>query len=290
MNTIWSDYVQNIGTLYLSRTLRFSDEYKEKYMRAFRIGDKKRILEIGCGPGALAQALSRWYPNAEVIGTDRDSAFIEFAKQQAHDIKFAEADAAALPFEDNSFDVVISNTVQEHIEPSEFFTEQFRVLKPGGVCLVLSARRGIYIEAECISEQGEFEKMIWEKALPISQDTDKKYNVGKYAMSESELPLTMEKYGFRDVSTDYLTVNLTPDNMGVTRESAYAMINAQRQTGIDAVNSLKYIAPDIISEEDLLKMRELIDRKYDRRIELYDSGVKQWDTSMSLTMILRGVK
>lgn len=30
--------------------------------------------------------------------------------------------------------------------------------------------------------------------------------------------------------------------------------------------------------------------KYDKRIELYDKGIKQWDTNMSVTMIMRGVK
>lgn len=55
MNTIWSDYVQNTGTLYLSRSLRFSDEYKKAYMDAFDIADRKRILEIGCGPGAVSE-------------------------------------------------------------------------------------------------------------------------------------------------------------------------------------------------------------------------------------------
>jgi len=30
--------------------------------------------------------------------------------------------------------------------------------------------------------------------------------------------------------------------------------------------------------------------KYDKRIELYDKGVKQWDTNMSVTMIMRGIK
>lgn len=290
MNTIWSDYVQNIGTLYFSRTLRFSDEYKEKYMGAFRMDDKKRILEIGCGPGALTQSLTRWYPDAEIIGTDRDAAFIEFAKQQAPDIVFMEADATALPFEDNSFDVVISNTVQEHIEPSKFFGEQFRVLKPGGICLVLSARRGINITADCIAQQSSFEETIWRKAEPFYQNINQEYNVGRYAMSESELPAAMEKYGFHQVSTDYLTVNLTPDNPENSQDLAHAMINAHRQTNIDAVNSLTRIAPGVVNEEEISEMKKLIHEKYDKRVAFYNAGIKQWDTSMSLTMVLRGVK
>lgn len=293
MNTIWSDYIQSIGTLYFSRTLRFSDVYKEKYKSVFCIDDtdkKLRILEIGCGPGALSQSLSRWYPNAEVIGTDRDTAFIKYAAQQAPQIKFMEADATALPFADNSFDVAISNTVQEHIGPAEFFGEQFRVLKPGGICIVLSARRGINITADCISEKNSFEKEIWGRVEKFYQDHGGKYAVGQYSMSESELPSAMEKYGFDHVSTDYLTINLTPDNPENSKDLAYSMINAHRQNDIDAVNAFSYTVPSTIRDEEIEKMKACINQKYDKRIELYNNGIKQWDTTMSLTMVLRGVK
>ena len=85
----------------------------------------------------------RWYPNAEITGLDRDSAFIQFAGEHEPGISFVEGDAAKLPYPDNTFDVTISFTVSEHIDPSAFFQEQLRVLKPGGVCLVLSSRKGI---------------------------------------------------------------------------------------------------------------------------------------------------
>jgi len=41
MNIIWSTYLQKIGSLYLSRSLRFSDIFKEQYKIAFDIADKK---------------------------------------------------------------------------------------------------------------------------------------------------------------------------------------------------------------------------------------------------------
>ena len=95
----------------------------------FDIEENKKLnmLEIGCGPGALSGALHRWYPNAVVTGIDRDSEFIRFARGHEDGITFLEGDAVALPFVDNSFDVVISNTVCEHIEPSKFYGEQLRV-------------------------------------------------------------------------------------------------------------------------------------------------------------------
>lgn len=123
MNNIWSKHVQGIGTLYSSRKLRFSDMFFEQYRKLFGIDESKalKILEIGCGPGALAGALHRWYKNAEITAIDRDSGFIEFAKEHEAGIAFLEGDATELPFEDNSFDITVSYTVSEHVEPAKFF-------------------------------------------------------------------------------------------------------------------------------------------------------------------------
>ena len=52
-NNIWSDNIQGVMTLYLSRQLRFDDMFFDQYQKAFgldRHADLK-ILEIGCGPG-----------------------------------------------------------------------------------------------------------------------------------------------------------------------------------------------------------------------------------------------
>lgn len=290
MNTIWSTYVQSIDTLYLSRTLRFSDIFKEKYQKAFKIDDKQKILEIGCGPGALSQALYRWYPNAEIVGIDRDSNFIDFASKQAPRIVFKEEDATNLSFQDKTFDVTISYTVQEHIEPDKFFGEQYRVLKDDGVCLVLSARRGINVLAPCISEQTEFEKEIWNRTEKYYTEANKKYNVCAYPLNEAELPLAMELYGFKNVTTDYITINLTPDNPIYSKQMAYDMINANRKTALDWAESMLAIASDVVTVDEVNELKGIINKKYDKRIELYDKGIKQWDTSMALTMILRGTK
>ena len=228
MNTIWSTYIQNIGTLYLSRSLRFADQFKERYAKAFGIDAESSILEIGCGPGALAESLRRWYPRSQIHGIDRDSNFIAFAHEKAPDIDFSEGDATALAFADRSFDVTISNTVSEHIEPSKFYGEQYRVLKENGVCLVLSARRGINIPAPCICEETEFEQDIWRRADMYLKETFTKNKVCEYPQNEAELPLCMEKYGFRNITTEYITVNLTPDHPCYSAEMAHAMNKCQQ--------------------------------------------------------------
>ncbi len=290
MNTIWSTYVQSISTLYDSRSLRFSDMFKNKYKDVFKIDEKKRILEIGCGPGALAESLSRWYPKAQIEGIDRDSNFIEFARKNAPYIKFIEGDAKALPYEDESFDVTISNTVAEHIEPAKFYGEQYRVLKQNGVCIVLSARKGVNISAKCIREESEFEKEIWQRVEKYFKEINEKYGVCAYPQNEMEMPLCMEQYGFKDVTTDYITINLTPDNPAYPKEFSHAMINANRKSAVDNIESLTQIGTGVVSDLEIEELKRIVNAKYDKRIELYDNGIKQWDTNLSVTMIMRGIK
>ena len=290
MNVIWSKYVQGTKTLYYSRKLRFDDMFAGKYKALFDLDEKRnlKILEIGCGPGALAGALHRWYPNAEIIAVDRDSEFVRFAMTHEKGIEFMEGDATDLPFEDNTFDVTISNTVSEHIEPSKFYGEQLRVLKPGGICLVLSSRKGINLTPSCITFN-EYEQEFWKKAEQYD-DSMEKYSICKYPMSEAQLPAAMEKYGFNNIRIGYATIDLTPDDPKFSPELAHDIINANRYSELDGIDSVLYSMPEHFSAEEIEEMKRLSNVKYDTRIEQYNRGEKQWDTNVSIIMVVRGTK
>ena len=290
MNHFWSDRIQSIGTLDTSRKLRFSDRFQNAYTELFRLEEGARILEIGCGTGALCRALKRWYPSAEVVGLDRDDAFIDYARERNTGETYRKGDATALPFADGSFDVTISNTVSEHVEPSGFFGEQRRVLRDGGVCLLLSARRGIQHPAACVREESAFETEIWERVDADFRRAAKENGVGAYALNEMELPAAMEKYGFRDVETHYLAINLTPDDPFYAPEEACDMINANRQNDLDNIERMESVAPGAVSRADREMLARLVNERYDRRLALYAAGKKQWDVTLGLTMLLRGVK
>ena len=282
MNRLWSDHVQGVMTLYLSRKLRFDDTFFPQYEKLFRLDpDRKlRILEIGCGPGALAEALHRWYPEAEITAIDRDSGFISFARKHVEAVQFIEGDASHLPFGNDCYDVTISCTVQEHIEPNVFWGEQRRVLKPDGVCLCLSARKGLHCTAPCLQTTAE-EKEFWE-SVPQSEDVLEKLGVGKYRCSEAELPSAMERHGFADVTAGYALADLTPDAPKYSSQMAETMIEAMRQNDLEAIRSMH--------SSDDGKAIAAVNAKYDERLRLYREGIRQWDTDVSVTMIVRGRK
>lgn len=290
MNTVWSSYIQSIHTLYDSRRLRFSDVFRPQFQPLFGLEGHKRLLEIGCGPGALAQALTRWYPDADVTGIDRDSAFVAFAQQNVPQAHFLEGDATALPFADASFDAAISNTVVEHIEPTKFYGEQYRVLRPGGVCLVLSSRRGICRLAPCVQAETDFERSIWERTAAFFDHIVRENAVGAYAQDERTLPANLERFGFREVSSRYVVLSLTPDDPACSPAMAHAIFEAGRSAALDNIDSLLQLPGQPVSPAEAAEMKRLANQRFDTRCAQYAAGEKQWDTETVLLQVVRGVK
>jgi ubiquinone/menaquinone biosynthesis C-methylase UbiE len=89
-------------------------------------GTIERALDVGTGTGVGARVLRSRFPNAEVVGADLSRDMLAEARRLAPDITFVEADAARLPFDDESFDLVA------HQNMIPFLDEVSRVLRPGG--------------------------------------------------------------------------------------------------------------------------------------------------------------
>ena len=67
------------------------------------------ILDIGMGTGRLTRRLKFYFPESQVIGMDFAEGMIEIAKNKGGGEGIIQADAAALPFKSNSFNVIVSN-------------------------------------------------------------------------------------------------------------------------------------------------------------------------------------
>lgn len=94
-----------------------------------------KLLDIGCGCGEKANALSKI--GFEVTGIDYDSDRIMAAQQYYPGVDFrCFYIENQLPFVDDSFDVVFSNSVFQYIEHESIIGECKRILKPGG-CIIL---------------------------------------------------------------------------------------------------------------------------------------------------------
>ena len=98
-----------------------------------------RILDIGCGLGGPAFEMARTH-GARVIGIDLEAPLVERARRAAeklgldNECTFETVRPGALPFDDQSFDVVTSSgAVTQTEDAGALFGEAFRVLTPGGL-------------------------------------------------------------------------------------------------------------------------------------------------------------
>lgn len=99
-----------------------------------------RVLEIGCGTGAVTRTLATWPGVAEAIGVDPSPTFVARARELAQGLStltFGVADGRSLSFADAAFDAVVLHTTLCHVpEPDAMLREAVRVLRPAG-CLVV---------------------------------------------------------------------------------------------------------------------------------------------------------
>lgn len=114
-----------------------------------------RLLDVGCGPGSITLDLAERV--GEVVGVDGSAAVIETARSAArakgddHTV-FEVADAFALPFADDSFDLTHAHQMLQHVgDPVAVLREMARVTRPGGLLAVRDA---------------DYEAMTWAPAQP----------------------------------------------------------------------------------------------------------------------------
>lgn len=98
----------------------------------------ERALDVGTGTGEGALLIAREFPQASVRGVDLSEEMIRSAKHKVGldpegRIAFRVADAADLPYEDESFDLIT------HLNMPPFIAEVERVLRPGGQVIVASS-------------------------------------------------------------------------------------------------------------------------------------------------------
>lgn len=101
---------------------------------AHPVGD---VLEIGAGSGAMAAELLATHPDIRMTVTDFDAEMVTAAKQRlgpvADGTTTRQADATALPFDDDRFDLVLSWIMLHHtLDWEKALAEAVRVTRPGG--------------------------------------------------------------------------------------------------------------------------------------------------------------
>ncbi|MBQ4464810.1 MAG: class I SAM-dependent methyltransferase [Oscillospiraceae bacterium] len=149
---VW-DFYAPAYNVFMSGSKRAYQEMNERIRTVIK---NKRVLELACGTGLISKAVAD--ASRSYIATDFSEQMLAQAQRgkRPEQLMFSKADAADLPFKDNSFDVVIiSNALHIVPDPERVLSECKRVL----------ARGGVLIAPNFIHQEASHWQQIWTQAL-----------------------------------------------------------------------------------------------------------------------------
>ena len=183
-----------------STAFPFNVEYRIARISKYLSGE---WLDLGCADGGYSAGLLS-AGATRVIGVDVEEDRIAAARLAHPEITFQVSDGERLKFDDCSFDGVFMNEVFEHVgDEAETLAEVHRILKPGGILIIISPNRGFPFEGHRIqigtwSSKSPTPIIPW---LPKST-TDKWVTARNYW--PGELRRKVEVGGFAIVETGFI--------------------------------------------------------------------------------------
>ena len=126
----WSE-----GDAYEAYVGRWSRAVAREFLRALGVPEGREWLDVGCGVGAVVQAIVERAAPAAVVGVDRSEGFVASARKRIGDppVRFELGDAQALPVPSGAFDAVVSGLVLNFVpDPQRMLSEMARAARAGG--------------------------------------------------------------------------------------------------------------------------------------------------------------
>lgn len=135
------------GPIYNRLIFKAASEPYQDFINEIKPQKNARVLDVGSGPGFATLLLAQKNPTVSIIGIDYSPTQVRTAnhlqiKHKIQNCSFRHGDAMALPFEDESFDIVISVASIKHWQDGKRGLQEIkRVLIPNGLAFIAEADR-----------------------------------------------------------------------------------------------------------------------------------------------------
>ncbi len=191
-------FVDDPATAYGLFTGRFSEPLSMKFADAAGLTPGQRVLDVGCGPGALTQILAAQLGASAVSAVDPSAAYVEAARARLPGVDVGRASAEDLPYADGTFDAALAQLVVHFmVDPVAGLREMARVTKQGGVV------------AACVWDNAGGHgplSPLWRAAQSL--DPTVRDESGAAGAREGQLAGLAREAGLADVESSRLTVEV----------------------------------------------------------------------------------
>jgi ubiquinone/menaquinone biosynthesis C-methylase UbiE len=210
-----TEYVHGYGTAEQERLVEQAEHWRQGLIReGTELQPGTRLLEVGCGVGAVLAVLGQEFPGVQLFGVDIEPKQLEFARghleRSGVEATLRQGDALALPFDDESFDHVWMMWFLEHVaDPVGALREARRVLVPGGRITAIEVD---YATCRAEPSTPAFEALIETMVRGMAE--------AGWSDAGTRLPAWLREAGFREVDEGERTFWFQNDDL--PRQAFYA--------------------------------------------------------------------
>jgi SAM-dependent methyltransferase len=176
---------------------RYSDALGPRFAEAAGVAPGQRVLDVGCGAGALTTVLAGIVGREHLAGVDPSEPFVAAARGRVPGADLRVAPAEKLPFDDGTFDAAVSQLVFHFVDdPAQAAAEMKRVTREGGHV------------AACVWDMTGGMTMLrsyWDAAREV--DASAPDEIERFGGHPGQLAALWRETGLRDVVDDELTVS-----------------------------------------------------------------------------------
>lgn len=134
----WSSSIEAAQTYERVLVPALFQQWAHRMLEAGHVKEGDHVLDLACGTGVVAREATTWVgESGHVVGLDKDRAMLSVAQLSEPKVVWEVGDAAAMPFDDSSFDVIICQAgLMFFPDQASAVAEMRRVLRPGGSLVI----------------------------------------------------------------------------------------------------------------------------------------------------------
>ncbi len=289
----WSAYFQNPKYLELTRKFLIVPEMIPLVRKYCMVERDKTVLDVGCGIGYFTRLLA---PECkEIIGLDFDGKFVEEARkisnlERHENISFAQGDASELPFENNSFDVVVSHTfLTSAPDPKKSIEEMKRVCKSYGTIASVTTMdyTGVFSEGHYPPESSWLSRFrelqvkvfnLYESIAPL-----KNFTTG---VKPVEMPYFFSKAGLDNVSAYPIGKFMSLSNGTISNDEKREYIKLEYESEVEKVD-IHYNSNEntILTEEEYNEYKKILILRRDFLLNnIGENSIWEWKGGANLVV------